>query len=202
MFRRSFIFSALLLGIVFSSCSVYQTFKNISRLKFQLGSVNNLLLNGVSVSNKSRLQDFSAMDLLNFTTAVTNKKLPVSFTLNVLAQNPNNGTGGYPRTDVSLKSFAWKLLIDDKETITGNISSPVSVPGVGEATTFPLTMQLDLFQFFGDKGYQGLIDLALRMSGNSGAPLNVKLVAKPTISSMLGDITYPNDITIIQKEYR
>lgn len=200
--KKAVILLSICFILIVSGCSVYQTFQNISRLKFKLGSVNSFLLDGITVSNKSTLQDFSALDILKLTTDVTNKRLPVSFVLNVNALNPNDGTGGYPKTDVSLKSFPWKLYIDDKETISGNIGAPVTVPGIGQAVNFPIQIQLDLFKYFNDKGYQGLIDLALKLGGKSTDPLKIKLVAQPTISSMVGDIKYPGELTIVQTEFR
>jgi hypothetical protein len=146
--KKVIIFSTLFCFLLVAGCSVYQTFQNISRLKFKLGAVNGLLLDGITVSNKTRIQDFSALDILKLTTDVTNKRLPVSFILNVNALNPNTGKGGYAKTDVSLKSFPWKLLIDDKETVSGDIASPISVPGVGDSVVFPLKIQMDLFKYF------------------------------------------------------
>lgn len=185
----------------FHSCGILQTFQNISRLKFKLGSVNNLLLTGIDVTTKTRLQDFSASEILKLSTAVLNKKMPVSFVLNVDAVNPNDGTGGKPKTDYQLTKFPWTLLIDDKETISGDIDSPISVPGTGQSVKFPLKIQLDLFSFFGNKSYEDLAKLVLRMSGRSGEPMNIKLVAQPTINSPLGSLTYPGQLTIVDKTY-
>ncbi|MCU7496809.1 MAG: hypothetical protein HF314_05105 [Ignavibacteria bacterium] len=179
-----------------------QTFQNIARLKFKLDSVNGFLLNGIPVSNKTSLKDFSATDLLRITSAVTTRKLPVSFVLNVDALNPNDGKGGNQKTDVQLTKFPWKLIIDDKETITGDITSPVSVPGVGQDVKFPLKIEMDLFKFFNDKDYQGLINLALKLGGQQSNPVSIKLVARPTVSSPIGNITYPGDLTIVSQEYR
>lgn len=200
--KKVVICSTLFCFLLLAGCSVYQTFQNISRLKFKLGAVNGLLLDGITVSNKTRIQDFSALDILKLTTDVTNKRLPVSFILNVNALNPNTGKGGYSKTDVSLKSFPWKLLIDDKETVSGDIASPISVPGVGDSVVFPLKIEMDLFKYFQDKGYQGLVNLALKLGGQNKDPLKIKLVAQPTVSSMLGDVKYPGELTIVQTEYR
>lgn len=204
MMRRRLILYFLALGMFFSasSCSVIQTFQNIARLKFKLDSVNGFLLNGISVANKTRLQDFSASDLLSLTSAVASKKLPLSFVLNVDAVNPNDGKGSNPKTDVQLTKFPWKLFIDDKETITGDITSPISVPGMGQDVKFPLKIELDLFKFFNDRDYQGLVNLALKLSGQQSNPVSIKLVARPSVSSPIGDITYPGDLTIVSQEYR
>ena len=182
-----------------TSCSVYETMVNLSRLKFKLGNVNNLTLNGINISNKKSISDFNAVELLKLTSVITSGELPVSFTLNVEAKNPNDGSGGYPKTDATLKAFPWKLEIDNVETISGNIGSPVSVPGTGDVTNIPLTMNLDLIEFFGNKGLDNLVNLALALGGQQGSSSKLTLYATPTVSSPLGDIKYPGELKIVDQ---
>jgi len=182
-----------------TSCSVYQTMVNLSRLHFKLGDVNNFTVSGINISNKKSLNDFNPLEILNLTQTIATGKLPASFTLNVEAKNPNDGTGGYPKTDATLKEFPWRLEIDDVETISGNIGSPVSVPGTGEITNIPLTMNIDLIEFFGNKGYENLIKLALTLGGQQGSSSKLTLFASPTVTSPLGDIKYPGEIKIVEQ---
>ena len=184
-----------------TSCSVYQTMVNLSRLKFKLGDVNNLTLSGINISSKKSLSDFNAVELLKLTTVITSGKLPASFTLNVEAKNPNDGSGGYPKTDATLKSFPWKLEIDNIETISGNIGNPVSVPGTGQVTNIPLTMNIDLIEFFGNKGLDNLVNLALALGGQEGSSSKLTLYATPTVSSPLGDIKYPGELKIVDQTF-
>lgn len=184
-----------------SSCSVYQSMVNLSRLKFKLGAVNNFIVGGVNISNKSSLQDFNPLEVVNLTTAIASGKLPASFTLNVEAKNPNDGTGGYPKTDATLKAFPWRLEIDDVETISGNIGTPVTVPGSGEITNIPLTMNIDLIEFFGSKGYDNLLNLALALGGQQGSSSKLSLFATPTVSSPIGDIKYPGELKIVDQNF-
>lgn len=199
--RKLFIVVIAFGFLFFESCGILQTFQNISRLQFKLGSVNNLLLNGIDLTTKTKVQDFSATEILKLSTSVLNKKMPVSFVLNVNALNPNDGSAGKPKTDYQLTKFPWTLLIDDKETISGDIDSPISVPGSGQTVNFPLKIQLDLYSFFQDKGYEDMIKLAMNISGKGNSEMNVKLVAQPTISSPLGNITYPEKLTIVNKQF-
>jgi hypothetical protein len=189
--------------IMFSgiSCSVYQTIVNLSRLQFKLGDVNGFSLNGVSLSNKSKLSDFNAIELLKISQAVANGTLPVSFTLNVQAKNPNDGTGGYSNTNATIRDFPWRLLINDKETISGGLGNPVTVPGTGEISNIPLTMNLDLVKFFQNKGYEDLINLALTLGGKTGSSSNLTLYAQPTVSTSLGPIKYPNELRIVSVQF-
>ena len=184
-----------------TSCSVYETMVNLSRLKFKLGNVNNLTLSDINISNKKSISDFNAVELLKLTSVITSGVLPVSFTLNVEAKNPNDGSGGYPKTDATLKAFPWKLEIDNVETISGNIGSPVSVPGTGDVTNIPLTMNLDLIEFFGNKGLDNLVNLALALGGQQGSSSKLTLYATPTVSSPLGDIKYPGELKIVDQTF-
>jgi len=198
---KKIILLSVTLLFVTSSCSVYETMVNISRLKFKLGAVNNFTVSGINISNKSSLQDFNAMELLNLTQVIATGKLPASFTLNVEAKNPNDGTGGYPKTDATLKAFPWRLEIDNVETISGNIGTPVSVPGTGQITNIPLTMNVDLIEFFGNKGYENLLNLALALGGQQGSSSKLSLYATPTVSSPLGDIKYPSELKIVDQSF-
>jgi len=195
------IISVISMMFLLTSCSVYQTMVNLSRLKFKLGDVNNLTLSGINIYNKKSLSDFNAVELLKLTSVITSGKLPASFTLNVEAKNPNDGSGGYPKTDATLKSFPWKLEIDNIETISGNIGTPVSVPGTGQVTNIPLTMDIDLIEFFGNKGLDNLVNLALALGGQEGSSSKLTLYATPTVSSPLGDIKYPGELKIVDQTF-
>ena len=198
---KKIILLSVALLLTTSSCSVYETMVNLSRLKFKLGDVNNFMVAGINISNKKTLQDFNPLEVVNLTSVIASGKLPASFTLNVEAKNPNDGTGGYPKTDATLKAFPWRLEIDDVETITGNIVAPVTVPGTGEISNIPLNMNIDLLEFFGNKGYENLINLALTLGGQQGSSSKLSLFATPTVSSPLGDIKYPGELKIVEQTF-
>ncbi|MBZ0201048.1 MAG: hypothetical protein K8H86_14345 [Ignavibacteriaceae bacterium] len=199
--KKYIIIISLMLAMSNLSCSVYDTLVNISRVKFKLGKVDNFSLNGIQISNKQKLSDFSTMDILNFSSAVLQGKLPVSFMLNVEAKNPNDGTGGYKSTGATLKSFPWRLLIDNKEAISGNIASAVSVPGTGETTIIKLQMNVDLIQLFKNQGYESLVNLALNIGGRGGSSSKLTLFAKPVVSTVIGDLSYPGELKIVDYEF-
>lgn len=199
---KKFIFLfTIIISLSGISCSVYETFVNLSRLKFKLGQINNFTINGISISNKSKLSDFSTGDILKLSSAFAQGRLPVSFSLNVEAKNPNTGSGGFKRTGATLKSFPWRLLINDKETISGNIASEVSIPGTGETTPIQIQMTLDLVNFFKDNGYESLLNLALNIGGYGGSSSKLTLYAKPVVSTALGDLQYPDELKIVDYEF-
>lgn len=200
--KKQFLIPAILLSVfTLYQCSVYQTISNLSRLQFKVSEVNSFRVNDLDISGKSSLKDFNTKDLLNLTSIFTQGKLPVSFVLNVDAKNPNDGTGGYARTDATLKSFKWRLFVDDKETISGDIDSPVTVPGSGEVTKIPLRINIDLLQFFKDQGFDKVINLALSLGGKNGSTSKITLYATPTVSTPIGNITYPGELKIVDTQF-
>jgi hypothetical protein len=198
-----FLFFVLIIGSVsFYSCtSTLDMLANIQRLKFKLGNISNLKVAGVSLSGKNSLNDFSLADGLKLTQAFANKNLPTSFRLNVLAKNPNDGTGGTTKTTSTLTKLSWRLLIDNNETINGAFNQPVEVPGIGQEITIPIDMNLNLYDFFKNLGYEGVIRLALALGGVHGSTSRVTLKATPSIETVLGPIT-SNEITIVDTEFR
>jgi hypothetical protein len=187
--------------IQFGCSGLYDAIVNIQRLQFKLDRVTGMSIAGVGLSNISSLSNLGLIDAANLLANFSQGKLPVNFTLNVLAKNPNDGTGGTKNTSAVIKNLAWRLFLDDKETINGNIGG-ITVPGVGQATNIPIGMSLDLIQFFKNTGYESLMNLALALGGKNGSAARVTLKATPTIDTPLGAITYPGEISIIDKEFR
>lgn len=187
--------------VTLSSCSVIKQMTNISRLKFRLYNVSDFTINGINISNKASARDFNVFDSAQLLNSIAKGTLPVSFNLNIEALNPNDGSG-YPRQDLDIVDFKWRLLIDDVETLTGNIARPISIPGQGETTVFPITIQLDLLKFFSERGFDNIINLALAIGGKNQNLSRIVLKATPTVQTPFGKITYPGELDIIDKEFR
>jgi hypothetical protein len=130
------------------------------------------------------------------------KKLPAEITLDVLVRNPNDGTGGSTKTVSTLTGLESRLLINGNPTVFGNIDSPMEIPGTGQASTVPIRFSIDLYEFFGSQGYEGLIDTALVLGGSKASAARIALDAQPTVTTPFGIITYPGRITIVDKEFR
>jgi len=190
----------------FQSCAVLNdmtaALANLQRLRFKLGDVNGFRLAGIEIGGKTRLSQFSAMDALALLNTFRTKKLPAEFTLNVLAVNPNDGTGGTRSTASTLTGLECRLLIDDHPTVTGNIDQPIEIPGTGQESVLPIRISVDLLEFFGDKRYEDLIDLALAIGGANRTATRLALDAQPTVTTPFGPITYPGRLTIVSKEFR
>jgi hypothetical protein len=195
---------ALLIGL--QSCATLEQLAgalvNLQRLKFRLGAVHDFSVLGINLGGKARLQDFTASEGLRLVQAFAAKRLPAEFVLNILAVNPNDGTGGSKQTVTTLSGLESRLLIDGKPTVTGNIDRPIEIPGTGRESTIGIRLGIDLYEFFGQGGYNDILGLALAIGGKSGSSSRLSLDALPTVTTPFGPITYPNRITIINTEFR
>lgn len=186
---------------IFSACSIFRTIENVSRLKYRIYSATDYKILGIRIADKKSIKDFNSVELLKLTTAVIKGNLPLTFTLNIEAKNPNDGSGGYPRTDLSIQSFPWRLYLNDKETVKGNIDKPCFVPGKGETVIMPINIEFDIARNFEEKNLDDIIMFVLQLGGVNGSTSNLKLMAKPVIGTSVGKIEYPEEITIIDKNF-
>jgi hypothetical protein len=203
MKNKNIIFIAILFltAVVFSSCSLFQSLVNLSRMKFKLAGVDQVAVGGIPVGQRTTISQFGPQEILTLVNAISRNNLPITFQVNITAKNPNDGSGGYARTNDAIKSFPFRLTIDDKEVFRGDIAQPLVIPGTGEETSFPLAIQFDLLQMYQNKSYQDLLNVVLAISGKGNSKATVAVFAQPTITSALGDLQYPSEIKIVEQEF-
>jgi len=197
----SLILIALAASIQFRCSGVSDTIKNAERLKFKLGSVDKFSLGGVKLKNINSISDLNLIDAGKILAAFTAGNLNASFDVNLIAKNPDT-PGGSKESSSLIKALDWRLLIDDKDVIDGSIDKPITIPGVGQQVTIPIPVKVDFAELFGNGGYENLVNLALAIGGKSGNSSRLKLKIQPTIDTFLGGISYPGEITVVDKEFR
>lgn len=175
---------------------------DLQRLQFKLDNVSNFRLSGIDVSRIASRGDIGFADAARLTSNILQKQLPAEFTLNVAVKNPNDGGSGRPATNLFLRKIAWTLYIDDRSTISGVTDQRLQIPGSGQTVTIPLTMQLDLYKFFSDRGADDLINLGLAIGGSQGSSSRLKLTARITAEvPPFNAFEYPGEITIVDKGF-
>jgi hypothetical protein len=197
---------ALASGLALSSCAALDqmaaALANLQRLKFKLSGVHDFRMLGIDLGGKIRITDFNALDAVKLVQAYQSRKLPVDLVVDVLAVNPNDGTGGTRQTISTLTGLECRLLIDGQPTVVGNIDQPIEIPGTGQESVIPLRLSLDLLEFFAGKPYDDILNLAMAIGGKNRNPARIALDAQPTVSTPLGPITYPGRVTIVSSEFR
>lgn len=202
--KKLFVYLLLLfIPVILSSCSgVNKTIENAQRLQFKLGKVDGLNISGVNLSNVKSISDLNILQGADLLGAFASGKLPTKFTVNLIAKNPDTYPGGNAESSSLIKGLDWRLLIDNKNIISGEIDQQITVPGVGKSTTIPIPISVDLLELFQNNSYENIINLALAIGGKSGTSSRLTLKIKPTIDTFLGGITYPGEIDVIDKEFR
>ncbi len=183
-----------------NSCATLNALANLSRIQFKLSDVQQVRLCGIDISNKHSASDFGLMDGMNLLGAFQSGKFPLTFILDVAAKNPNPPSQSAALSAIKVTDFPWRLLLNGQQTISGDIGAPFGVPPGGTTTNIPLSITVDLKQFFGNQGYDQLLKLALALSGNGGVS-QVQIKAQPTMSTPLGTVHYPNELTIVSTQF-
>jgi hypothetical protein len=112
--------------------------------------------------------------------------------LHVLAENPAENS-----TEARLMRMDWTLLLQGRETLSGVFDHEVVLPP-GQPADVPIVVSLNLLDFF-EGSAQDMLELALSLSGQGGAPKDVELRATPVIDTPLGPMRFPQPITIVSR---
>jgi len=189
--RTLAVMASLVLGI--GGCATLQQITALRQVAFALDGVSNGRLAGVEIGRLRDARNLSALDIGRITVALARRDVPLDFIVNVRASNPAEN-----RTTASLVRMAWTLLLDDKETISGEVDTVVALPP-GQVTTIPLRMRLNLAEFV-DGPAEDLMNLALSVAGLDADPTRVTLRALPTVDTPIGPIRYPAPIVIVHRD--
>ncbi|MEN6295130.1 MAG: hypothetical protein ABFD61_03255 [Chloroherpetonaceae bacterium] len=192
---------SVLLATFLTTCSVINTLTNLKRIQFKVENVNNFQVAGVPLSGKTGIKDLNITNTLQLSQIFTQHKFPAQFVLNLAALNPNDGQTTQTKANATITNLEWRLILDDTPTVSGVISNPIQIPATGQSVIIPLTIQLDLYEFFGNQGYDKLLNLAFALGGAQSDLNRVKLDIKPTVQTPLGPIPYPGRITVINKQF-
>ncbi|GIV62321.1 MAG: hypothetical protein KatS3mg044_1187 [Rhodothermaceae bacterium] len=183
----------LLLLAGLAGCQAVREIAALRQVHFTLDRVAGVRLAGIEVERIRSYEDLSAMDVARLTGAMARRELPLDLEVHLLAENPPENT-----VSARLVRMDWTLLIDETETISGRFDDTVVLPP-GEPKPVTFAVSLDLIDFF-DRNARDLVELALAISGQGGAPKRVSLRASPIIDTALGPIRYPQPITIVSRE--
>lgn len=190
--KKSLFILTFLSAFVLNSCDIFDQISQVamlSKCQFRLSTLTNTKLAGVNVQNIDSFNDLSFVDVTKVTAAYATGNLPLSFTLNVEAKNPNTSAAGMSKLD-------WILLIDDLEVLTGITEQRITIPANGGTAILPLNLSFDLLKVIESRNVESLANFGMNLAGAGNRPTRVTLKAKPTIYVGSNPITYPNYITI------
>ena len=178
-----------LVGLLGLGCATLQQLAALRQVHFSLGAVSQGRLAGVDLSRIRSYRDLTLTDVAAIGLALSRKQLPFELTVNVRAENPADN-----RVTARMTRLRWSLYLEDRETISGAVDDPVTLPP-GEPGVIPVAVRLDLLEFFGGSA-EDLVNLALAALGQDAPATTISLRAVPTVETPLGPIEYPSPITI------
>ncbi|HEX9951926.1 MAG TPA: hypothetical protein VGB53_09180 [Rubricoccaceae bacterium] len=168
-------------------CTTISQLAALRQVDFQLDSVSNAFVAGVDLS-RAQNGSLGATDLARLGIAAARGSAPLTFNLNVGAENPTGNTAA------QLVSLDWTLFLDGTETVSG-VYNDTRLIQPGSRTTLPVAIEVDLVRFFG-RNVSDLARLVGNISGVQSQRQAIRLVARPSLNTQLGPIRYPGTISI------
>lgn len=179
--------------VALSGCATLQQVLALRNVTFTVDRVSDLRLAGVDLGRVTSFADLGFGDAARLTRALAQRDLQLDFQLHLLAENPADNT-----VDARLVRLDWTLLLQGRETLSG-VFAEETLLRPGQPTDVPITISLNLIEFF-EGSARDLVELALSLAGQGGAPKEVTLRATPIVDTALGPIRYPRPITIVSRE--
>ena len=161
---------------------------NFANCKFNFNSVDQIQMLGINLSKGMSKSDLNITQLATLTNAIFNKRLPVTFNVNVGVNNPNSIAAAMAKMD-------YIISLNGKEVVSTTLNQSVSVPANStNIVTIPITT--DLFQLFSGESADAIVNLAFKLAGASSNPVNLDIKVKPYITIGNQQLAYPDFITI------
>ncbi len=163
--------------------------RTFTKCEFRLVSVEGTTLAGVGIQGKTALSQVGALDALKLGVALKSGPLPLTFTLNVEAKNPNTDPAAMNR-------FEWKLFVDGEGLTAGSLDQRVEIGPNGGLATLPLRVTVDLRAALPGQSRDALVNLAFNVAGAGAHPTKLTLKATPTILIAGYPMEFPDAITV------
>ena len=161
---------------------------NLKNCEFDVSGINNINMLGVNLSRNMTLGDLNAAQVINVTNSLMNRKLPVTFNVNIDVDNPNS-------IAASLGKMDYIIALNNKEIISSTFTQGFSIPANSKGKV-AIPISTDLFQLFSGETADAILNLAFKLAGAQSNPVNLGVKVKPYIKVNNQSLAYPDFITI------
>ncbi len=183
------LFCSVFIPLMFSSCSFLKEMTSFSKCEFRTTTLENPKLAGIDVSHIKGFGDIGFAEMAILTTAVMKGKMPLEFTLNIEARNPNPVTA-------AMNKLEYIVFIDEVEVASGQLNERIEIPANGGVTAIPLRLHTDLLELLEKDSRDALINFGLNLADEGSRPTRVSLKVKPSILIAAIEIAYPGYFTV------
>lgn len=186
--RTACILAAVAMVLLLPGCAWLQEVGAVRNVGFSLHQVSDVRLVGVDLRRIQRFEDLGIRDVARLSTAFGEGELPLSLTIQVRADNPDDN----PRA--RLTALRWDLLLRDRETVSGAVDEEVVVePGTTEDVA--LRAEVDLREFF-EGSLRDLAEVALALTRDDLTADHLQLRVHPEVQTPLGPVRYPEPLVL------
>lgn len=161
---------------------------NLKNCTFDVNGINNINMLGIDLSKGMDMSKLTAMQVINVTNSLMNKKLPVTFNVNIDVNNPNNIAASMGKMD-------YIIALNNKEVISSSFNDGFSIPANSKGQV-SIPISTDLFQLFSSETSDAVLNLAFKLAGAKSNPVNLGVKVKPYIKIGNQSLAYPDFISI------
>lgn len=161
---------------------------NLRNCTFDINGINKINMLGIDLSKGMDQSNLSATQLLNVTNSLLNRRLPVTFNVNLDVDNPNS-------IAASLGKMDYIISLNGKEVISSTFNDGFSIPANSKGLV-SIPISTDLFQLFSGETADAILNLAFKLAGAQSNPVNLGVKVKPYIKVNNQALAYPDYITI------
>ena len=161
---------------------------NLKNCNFAVNGINQIKMLGIDLSKGMDKSNLTATQILNVTNSLLNKKLPVTFNVNIDVDNPNS-------IAATLGKMDYIIALNNKEIISSTFTNGFSI-GPNSKGQISIPISTDLFQLFSGETADAILNLAFKLAGAKSEPVNLGVKVKPYIKVNNQSLAYPDYITI------
>ena len=161
-------------GTVFTSCDVLSSALSFVNCKYEFAGLSNPSVAGINIGNTTNVNNLNAASLLKLTAGILSGSLPLSFTVNINATNPNS-------TPAQIAGLDWGIDLNSTNVLSGTLDHSISIPGNGGQTVIPLTIQTDLLQLFKGESKENILGFINHLLNVGESSSNVAIRIRPSV---------------------
>lgn len=175
--------------LALGSCKALMSYTNILKCDFRMESLKNPTVAGINVNSLKSFSDLSFLQAGKITTAYLGGNVPLVFTLNMEAKNPNT-------TEARMAQFDWIVKIDEVQIASGTNQSEYVIPANDGRKIIPLRISVNLLDVINKESKDTLINFGLNLADASDKPTRVSLQVRPTVNVGSVPVTYPGYLSL------
>jgi LEA14-like dessication related protein len=175
--------------LALGSCKALMQYTNILKCDFRMESLKNPTVAGIDVNSVKNFSDLSFLQAGKITTAYLGGNVPLVFTLNMEAKNPNT-------TEARMAQFDWIVKIDEVQIASGTNQSEYVIPANDGRKIIPLRISVNLLDVINKESKDTLINFGLNLADASDKPTRVSLQIRPTVNVGSVPVTYPGYLSL------